>query len=303
MSDTTQRENASQSVLVGTYRIENKAWILERKVYNLPLPDNADAKVYEKFTSIVLYAGDELPLAYTAAFSQVVDKSWLKENGYSMSSAPHGMRYVLFSLKKKISASRLLANPFSEVFVCSTRWTGKIDAEFYSKPLPDCGGKSIPNVFEKIKPYFNKWRAACAFNPVQMDFFGVIDKDLSKLDVVTKRPAEGVKYAMIDLFAGAGGLSEGLEEAGFHSVFASEIVPQYADTYRKNHPGTTVMTQDIRKLDAESIRKQLGIRKGQLALIAGGPPCQGFSINAPIRSTLDQRNHLFKEYLRFVDVA
>ena len=106
---------------------------------------------------------------------------------------------------------------------------------------------------------------------------------------------------MIDLFAGAGGLSEGLEEAGFHGIFASEIVPQYAETYRRNHPGTTVMTQDIRKLDAEDIRKQLDMAKGQLALIAGGPPCQGFSINAPIRSTFDQRNHLFKEYLRFVD--
>jgi len=40
----------------------------------------------------------------------------------------------------------------------------------------------------------------------------------------------------IDLFAGAGGLSEGLEEAGFHTLFASEIVPQYAETYARNHP-------------------------------------------------------------------
>ena len=174
-----------------------------------------------------------------------------------------------------------------------------IDADFYGKPLPSCGGKSVPNIFEKIKPYFKKWKAACAFNPVQLDFFGVIDKDMSKLNLVTKKPAEGIKYSMIDLFAGAGGLSEGLEEAGFHGIFASEIVPQYADTYRRNHPSTTVMTQDIRKLDAEDIRKQLGMKKGQLTLIAGGPPCQGFSINAPIRSTLDQRNHLFKEYLRF----
>lgn len=109
------------------------------------------------------------------------------------------------------------------------------------------------------------------------------------------------RFDFIDLFAGAGGLSEGLEEAGFHGIFASEIVPQYAETYRKNHPGTLVITEDIRKLDAEEIRKRLGLKKGELALIAGGPPCQGFSINAPVRSVLDQRNHLFKEYLRFVD--
>lgn len=106
---------------------------------------------------------------------------------------------------------------------------------------------------------------------------------------------------LIDLFAGAGGLSEGLSEAGFHSLFASEIMPVYAETYRKNHPSTKVVTSDIRALDPDAIRDELGIERGKLDLLAGGPPCQGFSINAPIRSVLDQRNHLFKEYLRFVD--
>ena len=105
----------------------------------------------------------------------------------------------------------------------------------------------------------------------------------------------------IDLFSGAGGLSEGLAEAGFHSLFSSEIVPVYAQTYKLNHPSATVVTADIRSLDANKIRDELKIERGELDLIAGGPPCQGFSINAPIRSTLDQRNHLFKEYLSFVD--
>lgn len=106
---------------------------------------------------------------------------------------------------------------------------------------------------------------------------------------------------MIDLFAGAGGLSEGLSEAGFHSLFASEIMPAYATTYKKNHPSAKVLTADIRTLDANQIRNELNIERGELDLLAGGPPCQGFSINAPVRSILDQRNHLFKEYLRFVD--
>ena len=109
------------------------------------------------------------------------------------------------------------------------------------------------------------------------------------------------RLKMIDLFSGAGGLSEGLSEAGFHSLFASEIVPVYAQTYKKNHPHTTVFTADIRTLDANEVRATLGIERGELDLIAGGPPCQGFSINAPVRTTLDERNHLFKEYLRFVD--
>lgn len=106
---------------------------------------------------------------------------------------------------------------------------------------------------------------------------------------------------MLDLFAGAGGFSEGLSEAGFHSLFASEIVPVYANTYKLNHPGAKVFTADIRSLNADKVLSELGLERGQLDLLAGGPPCQGFSINAPVRSVLDQRNHLFKEYLRFVD--
>lgn len=105
----------------------------------------------------------------------------------------------------------------------------------------------------------------------------------------------------LDLFAGAGGLSEGLEEAGFHSLFASEIVDRYAETYKRNHPNAEVCIDDIRAVDPASIRKGLGLSIGELDLLAGGPPCQGFSINAPVRSGKDPRNHLFREYLRFVD--
>lgn len=108
-------------------------------------------------------------------------------------------------------------------------------------------------------------------------------------------------FLMIDLFAGAGGLSEGLKEAGFKSLYANEIEGNYAATYSVNHNGTVVDQRDIRTVDAGAVRKQLGLEKGELDLIAGGPPCQGFSINAPIRCTSDERNHLFKEFLRFVD--
>lgn len=105
----------------------------------------------------------------------------------------------------------------------------------------------------------------------------------------------------LDLFAGAGGLSEGLEEAGFHSLFASEIVDRYAETYKRNHPSAEVCVDDIRAVDPTSVRKGLELAVGELDLLAGGPPCQGFSINAPVRSGDDPRNHLFREYLRFVD--
>lgn len=103
----------------------------------------------------------------------------------------------------------------------------------------------------------------------------------------------------IDLFAGAGGLTEGLREAGFTSLYANEVVPQYATTFRQNHPGVEVEDGDIRDVDANAVRERLGLKRGELDLLAGGPPCQGFSINAPVRSTNDHRNHLFLEFMRF----
>lgn len=108
------------------------------------------------------------------------------------------------------------------------------------------------------------------------------------------------KRTMIDLFAGAGGLSRGLEEAGFQSLYANEYVVRFAETYALNHPSTVVDTSDIRDVDPESVRIQLGLEKGDLDLLAGGPPCQGFSVNAPSRTIDDRRNHLFRDYLRFV---
>lgn len=117
--------------------------------------------------------------------------------------------------------------------------------------------------------------------------------------MIARRTASSPKIA-IDLFAGAGGLSYGIGMAGFQVVFANEISPEYSTTLRNNHADTDISVDDIRALDAGKIRRALGLAKGELTLLAGGPPCQGFSINAPLRSTDDSRNNLFTDYLRFV---
>ncbi|MDR2364251.1 MAG: DNA cytosine methyltransferase [Zoogloeaceae bacterium] len=104
----------------------------------------------------------------------------------------------------------------------------------------------------------------------------------------------------IDLFSGAGGLSCGLQQAGFQPLLANELVPQYAETYQENHPDTEVVIGDIRTVCELSIKQHLGISEGEVDLVAGGPPCQGFSINAPIRTLNDARNHLFRDFLRIV---
>lgn len=102
----------------------------------------------------------------------------------------------------------------------------------------------------------------------------------------------------IDLFAGAGGLSCGLGMAGFNPILANELIEAHANTYQKNHQDTQVVIGDVRKVCEANLKRKLGLKKGELDLLAGGPPCQGFSVNAPIRDLDDERNHLFKDYLR-----
>lgn len=106
----------------------------------------------------------------------------------------------------------------------------------------------------------------------------------------------------VDFFSGAGGLTCGLKMAGFESILGSDIHAVYAKTFARNNPKTRVITDDIRELSEHAILELTGLKPGELDLIAGGPPCQGFSINAPIRSLDDQRNNLFKEYLRIASI-
>jgi DNA (cytosine-5)-methyltransferase 1 len=104
----------------------------------------------------------------------------------------------------------------------------------------------------------------------------------------------------VDLFAGAGGLSCGLKQSGFNTLLANELVPQYAKTYQLNHPETQVIIGDVRQVCETNLKNFLGVKEGEIDLVAGGPPCQGFSINSPIRTLDDERNHLFKDFLRVV---
>lgn len=110
-----------------------------------------------------------------------------------------------------------------------------------------------------------------------------------------------MKFTAIDLFAGCGGLSEGLIQANFNVIAAVEINKKALETYRLNHSKTKIFVTDIRSLDVEKVRALLG---GQtLHLLAGCPPCQGFSsIRRLNRSSAveDARNDLILEYLRFV---
>ncbi|MBI3569902.1 MAG: DNA cytosine methyltransferase [Gammaproteobacteria bacterium] len=103
----------------------------------------------------------------------------------------------------------------------------------------------------------------------------------------------------IDLFSGAGGLSLGLEQAGFDVVAAVEVDPIHAATHKFNFPKCIVFPRSIRGLSGEEIRERAGIGNRAVDVIAGGAPCQGFSLIGQ-RALDDPRNSLVREFVRIV---
>lgn len=108
------------------------------------------------------------------------------------------------------------------------------------------------------------------------------------------------RHTAIDLFSGCGGLSLGLGKAGFDVLAAVELNPLAVATYRKNHPITVVIQNDIQNVSGESLKHAAGLGNATLDLLAGCPPCQGFSrIKRKNKAnTDDPRNDLVLEFLR-----
>lgn len=113
----------------------------------------------------------------------------------------------------------------------------------------------------------------------------------------------------ISLFSGAGGMDIGLEQAGFESRVCVEWIDKRVATLNRNRPQWPTICGDIREVSTREILKAAGLKKGEAALVAGGPPCQAFSKSAywvpgRIESILDDpRALLLREYVRVVKEA
>lgn len=108
------------------------------------------------------------------------------------------------------------------------------------------------------------------------------------------------KPIVAELFCGCGGTSLGFEMAGFATVLGCDIHTPSMQTFQVNHPNCSTITGDIKKVNPKIIMDLLKGR--QLDVLIGGIPCQGFSLNNRKRHKSDDRNFMYKEFARFVEV-
>ncbi|EXG84526.1 DNA-methyltransferase Dcm [Clostridium sp. ASBs410] len=108
------------------------------------------------------------------------------------------------------------------------------------------------------------------------------------------------KYKVIDCFCGAGGLSLGFEKAGFSVIYAFDMDEAAINTYnnKHNHKGHGYV-RDIYNVSKKSIERDLGHEVGEVDVVIGGPPCQGFSVQRRGDDN-DPRNNLVLEYIRMI---
>ena len=119
-------------------------------------------------------------------------------------------------------------------------------------------------------------------------------------------PVDGARRSptAVDLFSGVGGTALGLEWAGFDLRLAVDYDPAKAKWLAKNHPGRVVLgvdgtDGDVRRLPAKEILRAARLKTGELDLLVGCPPCQGFSLQGN-REVEDERNYLYRRYLELV---
>jgi DNA (cytosine-5)-methyltransferase 1 len=117
-------------------------------------------------------------------------------------------------------------------------------------------------------------------------------------------------YKVVSTFSGCGGSSLGYKLAGYKVIWANEFIPRAAEVYKLNHNGTPINSNDIRNIKPEDILKETGLKKGELDLLDGSPPCATFSMSGKreqhwnkvkkYSDTKQRTDDLFLEYIRIL---
>ncbi|MBU1742602.1 MAG: DNA cytosine methyltransferase [Proteobacteria bacterium] len=113
-------------------------------------------------------------------------------------------------------------------------------------------------------------------------------------------PREPDAPTVVSAFAGCGGSSLGYSMAGFRELLAIDWDDNAVATFKLNFPGVPVFHGDIADLAVDEVFRTTGLSQGQLDVLDGSPPCQGFSL-AGARDLNDDRNQLFREYVRLLE--
>lgn len=106
---------------------------------------------------------------------------------------------------------------------------------------------------------------------------------------------------VIDLFCGAGGLSAGLEMAGFRVLAGVDMFEAAGKTFEATHPHAKFIGDPIQDVSVEKLMEVTGLKRGELTVLVGGPPCQAYSVYNHQRGMHDERATLFRQYLRIVE--
>lgn len=109
------------------------------------------------------------------------------------------------------------------------------------------------------------------------------------------------RLTAIDLFCGAGGLSEGFRQAGYTVVAGNDVDAAAGETYKATHPDAEFIFGPIQGVTIEHLCAASGLLPGELDVLLGGPPCQAYSVYNHQRGMHDDRANLFRQYLRIVE--
>ena len=124
--------------------------------------------------------------------------------------------------------------------------------------------------------------------------------DNKKGDRIVMRSVFGGHMKSIELFAGAGGLALGLEQAGFGHIGLVEFDRYAAATLKRNRPHWNVLCEDVAEVASRDLEREFNIGKYELDLLSGGAPCQSFSYAGKRLGLEDVRGTMFYHYAAFL---
>lgn len=303
------------NVLVGTCPSENINWILDKGLYNIPIINPLNEKFYTKISHLIVLNYDNVVVCCETEFISLEERTWLRNRGYPERNKTILLdteQYAIFRIANLTNPKELISNPKNNIVVYTKSLEQPVilSDDFFSKEF--CLSKSVSTdkIFAYLKPFFPRRNITQSYKQLCFsDFF------MKEQDYKLKSP---IRYSFVDLFAGCGGLSLGLEKAGFTPVLVNELNSDAMSTYLKNREveypwlldnnvnnvKDLVLDNKLLEQYIKNIKEKLNIDidKGELDLVCGGPPCQGFSGIGIRRSYSVEKAQLPSNYL-FQDMA